>query len=115
MVAEATVNRHATTLLTQYVTLYQERYGKTPPDLNRYRDKWIFRNMYEDLGNKQAARVIEYYFKTSRVGHPVQYLGYNYDRLSQIVLDLDKDKEDRLRLRKETEARVKEWDAKNGN
>jgi hypothetical protein len=115
MVAEATINKHATTLLTQYVTRYQEKYGKTPVDMNRYRDKWIFRNMYEDLGNVQAARVIDFYFKTSRIGHPVKFLGNNYDRLNRILNELDKDEKERLQLRKETEQRVKEWEKKNAN
>lgn len=115
MVTEATINKHATTLLNQYIATYTEKYKKAPTDLNRYRDKWIFRNMYEDLGKEQAARVIEYYFRTGHPGHPLKYLGFNYDRLSQILIDLEKDEEDRLLLRRETERRVKEWEEKNGN
>jgi hypothetical protein len=115
MVAEATINKYATVLLTQYVTLYQEKYGKNPIDLNRYRDKWIFRNMYEDLGKDQAKKVVDYYFKTSRVGHPIKYLGNNYDRLSRILDELERDEADRILLRKETEQRVKDWEEKSGN
>lgn len=115
MVAEATINKHANTLLSKYIILYTEKYNRAPADLNRYRDKWIFRNMYEDLGGVQAARVVEYYFKTGHPGHPVKYLGFNYDRLSQILLDLDKDEVDRLKIRKETEERVRKWEEKNGN
>lgn len=115
MVAEATINKHATALLGQYISLYTEKYSRPPADLNRYRDKWIFRNMYEDLGKDQAARVVEYYFKTGHPGHPLKYLGFNYDRLSRILIELDEDEADRLRLRKETEQRVKEWELKNGN
>lgn len=115
MVAEATINKHATTLLNLYINTYVDKYGKPPVDINRYRDKWIFRNMFEDLGVKQAERVILYFFRTSRPGHPVKYLGNNYDRLNRILIDLDNDEQERLRLRKETEKRVREWEKKHGN
>ena len=114
MVSEATINKYANLLLNEYIDFYTKKYG-CAPEMNRYRDKWGFRGMYEDLGNKQASRVVEYYFKTGRIGHPLQYLLYNYDKLNQILNELDKDAEDRIKLRKETEARVKKWEEENAN
>jgi hypothetical protein len=112
MVAEATINKHANLLVAQYIKRYEEIYGR-PPELNRYRDKWGFRGMYEDLGSKQAERVVEYYFKTSHPGHPLAYLLYNYDKLNRILVELDNDEQNRIRLRKETEERVKKWEEMN--
>lgn len=111
MVSEATINKNARELLTQYVTLYQEKYSKTP-EINRYKHLWGFKGMYEDLGIAQARNVVNYYFRTSRPGHPVEYLIYNYEKLDRILLELEKDARDREQWRKETEQRVKEWEAR---
>lgn len=112
MVAEATINKYANILLAKYMKNYEARYGRVP-EMNRFRDKWGFRGMYEDLGSNQAERVVDYYFRTSRPGHPLSYLLYNYDKLNKILLELDKDAENRIRLRKETEERVKKWEEMN--
>jgi len=114
MVTEATINKHATALLDHYVQCYTEKYGQAPT-VNRYRDRWGFRNMYEDLGPAQAKMVVEYYFKTQRPAHPMMQLFNNYDRLSTIMNDQNNDEQNRMRLTKETEQRVKEWEEKIAN
>ncbi len=110
MVAEATINKYTNELLALYIDLYSKQYGKTPV-MNRFKQKWGFRAMYEDLGTAQAKRVIEYYFKTGRVGHPIDYLLYNYEKLNLILIEITQDAKDREELRKETERRVREWEA----
>lgn len=110
MVAEATINKYTNELLAMYIDLYAKQYGKTPV-MNRFKQKWGFRGMYEDLGQAQAKKVIEHYFKTGRVGHPIDYLLYNYEKLNQILIELERDAKDREQLRKETEQRVREWEA----
>lgn len=111
MVTEATINKNARELLTLYVTLYQDKYGKTPV-MNRYKQLWGFKGMYEDLGKARATQVIEHYFKTGRARHPLEYLLYNYERLNTILAEIEKDAVDREAIRRETEQRVKEWEEK---
>lgn len=111
MASEATVNKNARELLTLYVSLYQKKYNKTP-EMNRFKQQWGFRGMYEDLGRAQAVKVVEYYFRTSRPGHPIDYLLYNYEKLNRILTEIEKDARDREQWRKETEQRVKEWEAR---
>jgi hypothetical protein len=110
MVAEATINKYTNELLALYIDRYTSLYGKTPV-MNRFKQKWGFRAMYEDLGLAQAKKVIEHYFKTERFGHPIDYLLYNYEKLNLILIELEKDAVDREQLRKETEQRVREWEA----
>lgn len=111
MASEATINKYTNELLALYVNLYQDKYDKVPT-MNRFKQKWGFRGMYEDLGLAQAKKVVEYYFRTSRVGHPIDYLLYNYEKLNVILIELEKDARDREKWRKETEQRVKEWEAR---
>lgn len=111
MASEATVNKNARELLTLYVSLYQKKYNKAP-EMNRFKQQWGFRAMYEDLGIAQARKIVEYYFRTARVGHPIDYLLYNYEKLNRILIELEKDARDREQWRKETEQRVKEWEAR---
>lgn len=111
MASEATINKNARELLSLYVNLYQDKYKKVP-EMNRYKQQWGFRGMYEDLGIAQSRKVIEHYFKTGRVNHPLEYLLYNYEKLNRILIELEKDARDREQWRKETEAKVKEWEAR---
>jgi hypothetical protein len=111
MVSEATVNKYTNELLALYVDLYSQKYGKAPM-MNRFKQKWGFRGMYEDLGQAQAKKVINHYFNTGRVGHPIDYLLYNYEKLNQILIELEQDARKREELRKETEQRVREWEAR---
>jgi hypothetical protein len=70
--------------------------------------------MIEDLGLERAGEVVDYYFETRNVGHPVTTLLYEYDRLNIIMKERAADDEVRARLRRESEQRVKEWREKNG-
>lgn len=101
-------------LITFYIDQYKQKYG-TPPLINRYREKWGFQSMIEDLGQAGARTVIEYYFSTSRYGHPVQYLLYNYDSMNKVRLEILEDEANRAELRRQTEERVKRWREQNGN
>lgn len=96
-------------LITFYLKEHSEKYGK-PPEINRYREKWGFQAMIEDLGMEGAKEIIKYYYATSRVGHPLTYLLRNYDKLNRIRRDLLEDSANREKLRRETELRVREWE-----
>lgn len=111
MVSEATLNKYTNELLNLYINLYADKYKKSP-EMNRFKQKWGFRGMYEDLGKDQAKKVIEYYFALNRPGHAVDYLLYNYEKLDKIIREKEKDAVERERLRKETEQRVREWEAR---
>lgn len=114
MVSQATLNKQANALITLYVKEYSAKYNRAP-NINRYREKWGFISMVEDLGYERAQKIIEYYFTTGRIGHPVQGLLQNYDRLNRILTEMAEDEKNRERLRRETEQRVREWEAVHGN
>lgn len=115
MVSQATLTKQGNALVTLYVSEFVEKYSGKTPTINRHRDKWGFQSMVEDLGYERARQVVQYYFKTGRVGHPLQYLLYNYEKLDAILKELAEDEVKREELRKLTEKRVAEWEAKNGN
>lgn len=115
MVAQATLNKQANALITLFVRLWKEKYPKSEPQINRYREKWGFQSMVEDLGYSRAQEVVEYYFKTGRVGHPVQQLLFNYDKLHKVMTEIAEDEAKRAELRAATEKRVREWESARGN
>jgi hypothetical protein len=114
MVAQATLNKQANALVTQFIKNYTEKYGK-PPVVNRFKQKWAFLDMIEDLGYERAKEVVDYYFRTSKVLHPIEYLIYNYERLNNVMLEREQDKANLAKIAKETEKRVREWEEKLGN
>jgi hypothetical protein len=114
MVAQSTLTKQSNGLITQFIKNWTEKYGK-PPVLNRYKWKWAFQDMVQDLGYERAKDVVEYYFRTGRPLHPIDYLAYNYDKLYSIMLERELDREKTALLAKETEQRVKEWERRLGN
>lgn len=114
MVAQSTLTKQANGLVTQFIKNYTDKYG-TPPVLNRYKEKWAFQDMVTDLGYDRAKEVVDYYFRTGRAGHPVQYFVYNYETLNRIMLEREEDRKNLAKIAKETEKRVKEWEESVGN
>lgn len=110
-VTTATLNKQADELLNLYVSLYVDKYGKSPT-INRFKQRWAFKDMIADYGLAPSKSVVEYYFSTGRVGHPMEYLLYNYDKLHRIMVDIKQDEVKREEIRRETEERVKEWEAR---
>lgn len=100
------------TLVTYFLGRYKDRYGKDPRDFNRHRDKWGFSSMIEQYGMARAKEVVDYYFETSRPGHPVAYLLFNYEKLHQIMIEKAEDAEKRRQLHIESKKRVEEWRGK---
>jgi hypothetical protein len=101
-------------LVTLYLKKYKEKYGKDPLRFNRYRDKWGFQSMAEDLGIDRAKEVIEYYFETGRMGHPTSYLINNYDKINERMIERAEDVINRKKLMEASAKRVEEWRAKRG-
>lgn len=99
-------------LISLFLKHYKDRYGKDPLNFNRYRDKWGFQSMAEDLGVERAKEVISYYFETGKAGHPTSYLLHNYDKINAHMIDREEDAINRKKLMEESAKRVEEWRAK---
>lgn len=115
MAAQTSLTRQANGLIDCYINEYKAKYEDREPMLNRYRERWGFQSMAEDLGYARAKEVIAFYFRTGRVGHPVQYLLFNYDKLNKVLTEIEQDELKRAQLRAETEERVRMWSEKYGN
>lgn len=111
--SDRTLAQQANALITKYVKLYTDKHGKAPV-INRYRERWGFQSIIEDLGRADANKVVEYYFTYKRADHPVQELLRSYDELHKNRLADEKDIQDREKLRIETARRVKEYLDKHG-
>jgi hypothetical protein len=114
MASDQTELKYARQLVQLYKDLYVERYGKAPL-FNSHRDLWGFRRMFSDLGYDVAREVVESYFAfRDKYNHNYSELFNNYDRYAVDIEEsaalAKKDEENRI----ETERRVKEWRAKNG-
>lgn len=114
MVAQSTLTKQGNGLITLFIKNYTDKYDK-PPIVNRYKEKWAFQDMVSDLGYERAKSVVDYYFRTSKLGHPIQYLLYNYERLSRVMLEREEDNKKLKEIAQETKKRVEEWEKKLGN
>jgi hypothetical protein len=65
-------------------------------------------DVIDSLGFDRAKMVLEYYFKTNKPGHPIQYFLFNFDKLNLVMVELDKDKDNRVKLLEETKQMVEE-------
>lgn len=110
--SERTLAQQANALITRYIKAYTEKYG-TAPLINRYRDKWGFQSMIEDLGNADAALAIDYYLVRNGP-HTLVELFRSYDALHTQRLAEEEDQRRVARLHLETAQRVKEWKERNG-
>lgn len=106
--SDRTLAQQANALITKYVKLYTDKHGKTPT-INRYRERWGFQSIIEDLGRDDANKVVEYYIGLRKVDHPVPELLRSYDELHKNRLADEKDIKDREKLAVETARRVKEY------
>lgn len=110
---QTAIQRQGNALVTQFVNNYTDKYS-TRPELNRYREKWGFQDMIEDLGYDRAREIVDYYFRTSKPGHPVQFLLNNYDKINAFYAEKLADEKKREQIRRDTAERVREWELKNG-
>lgn len=113
MASQATLTKQGNALVTLFIKSYTEKYGHAPT-LNRYKAKWGFQSMIEDLGYERSQEVIAYYFRTGKQGHPVEFLHMNYEKIVDYAEERKRDEEKREELRRLTEQQVKEWETNNG-
>lgn len=112
MASQATLTKHGNALVTLFIKLYTEKYSAAPK-LNRYKAKWGFQSMVEDLGYERSQEVVHYYFRTSKQGHPVEFLHMNYEKIADYNEERKRDEAMRAELRRQTEQQVKEYEEKN--
>ena len=92
-------------LLTDYVNLYRDKYSKVPR-INKFREKWAMQDVIDSVGYDRARELLEYYFKTNKMGHPLNFFYNNFDRMDASMENAAKDKEARRKLMQATKELV---------
>lgn len=94
-------------LLSLYESLYSDRYNKSPR-INKYKEKWAMQDVIESMGFDRSKELLEYYFKVTKQGHPLQWFFYNFDRLDDMLLQSEEDAQRRRKMREATKKMVEE-------
>lgn len=94
-------------LLSLYEKLYTERYNKASR-LNKFKEKWAMQDVIESVGYDRARELLEYYFRVTKQGHPIQWFFYNFDRLDDMLLQSQEDELRRKKMREATKKMVEE-------
>lgn len=105
--AESNPNKQAQSLLSLYATLYKDKYGK-PITFNRFKEKWAMTDVIDSVGYERATELLEYYFTVTKPGHPLQWFFYNFDRLDEIIKQVEEDQARREKIRQQTKKMVEE-------
>jgi hypothetical protein len=101
--------KQAYALVSLYCALYKQMYGKNPV-VNKYREKWAMQDVIDSVGLERARVLLEYYFKTSRSGHPISWFFYNFEKLDLSLSQIQEDKTRREIIRSKTKTMVQERD-----
>jgi len=102
--------KYGNALVTHFLKLWRERYPATKHTFNRYALKWPFMDVADSVGYERGKELIEYYFKTPRTGHDVQWFLYNFDKLDVVMKERADDETKKAAMRAVTKARVEEWE-----
>ena len=76
--------------------------------MNRYREKWAMQDVIDTVGYERSRELIEYYFKCNKVGHPLNWFLYNFDRLDDVLVKSEEDVERRKKMREQTKYLVEQ-------
>lgn len=98
-------NKEPYILLTQYQQMYKEKYGKMPA-LNKYKEKWAMQDVVDSIGYQRASELLRYYFTTGKIGHPLPFFFYNFDKMDILEKELQADRTNRKVLRQQTKKLV---------
>jgi hypothetical protein len=101
------VNKEPYILLSLYSNLYEEAY-KSKPTINRYKEKWAMQDVIDSIGFDRSKEVLEYYFKTGKSRHPLNFFYNNFDRIEDMMIQIKEDKINRSRLLQETKRMVED-------
>jgi hypothetical protein len=93
--------------MTLYQNLYKDRYNK-PATINKFREKWAMQDVIDSVGLDKAIDLMNYYFSLDKFGHPLQFFYYNFDKMEQARIELQKDIEARRLLLEHTKKMVEE-------
>ena len=100
-------NKEPYILMTLYQNLYKEKYSK-PASINKFREKWAMQDVIDSVGFDKASQLLTYYFSLDKNGHPLQFFYYNFDKMDQARIELQKDIESRRLLLEHTKKMVEE-------
>ena len=89
------------------MALYEQKYGKRPR-INKYKEKWAMQDVLDSIGFESAKDVLNYYFRTGKSGHPLNFFYNNFDRLEDMMMQINKDVANRARLLEQTKKLVEE-------
>ena len=92
-------------LIAYYEDLYSQKYSRKPK-INRFREKWAMQDVIDSVGYDRARELHDYYFRTGKNGHPLNFFFYNFDRMDQVEKEREKDRINRSRLRQQTKTLV---------
>ena len=92
-------------LIGVYLSLYKEKYNKSLT-INKFREKWAMQDVIDSVGFDRAVQLLQYYFKTNKSGHPLNFFYNNFDRIDQLEKEIKKDKAVRSVLLEETKKMV---------
>lgn len=96
-------------LISLYCVLFKGIYNKQPV-VNKYREKWAMQEVIDSIGYDRSKQLLEYYFKTNRVGHPLSWFFYNFEKLDLSLQAKEQDLTRRELLRSRTKTMVEERD-----
>jgi hypothetical protein len=93
-------------LVGMYESLYLKKYGKKPK-LNKFGAKYAMKDVIDSLESfDRAKEVLIYYFKTNKIGHPLNFFFNNFDRIDSSMIAMEKDVENRRMLLRATKKLV---------
>lgn len=95
----------AHTFISIYQTMFKQKY-KRAVVVNRNTAKWGMVDVIDSIGKENVQPTLEYFFKLSIPGHPLQTYYNNYDKYLEQLELREKDRERRRQLLAETRERV---------
>jgi len=101
------VNKEPYILLSLYSNLYEGLYN-TKPTINRYKEKWAMQDVIDSIGFERSKDVLYYYFKTGKNRHPLNFFYNNFERIEDMMKQIEEDKINRARLSQETKRMVED-------
>ena len=78
----------------------------TKPTINRYKEKWAMQDVLDSIGFERSKNVLEYYFKTGKNRHPLNFFYNNFERIEDMMMQIKEDKANRSRLLQETKKMI---------
>lgn len=106
----ATKTQQAHGLYSYFAKKYKETVGR-PYEGNKFRDKWGFLDMLDDLGEEESKKVIDWYFQTPRTEDEFDAadLHRNYDKLHEARMDHAEDMKRIFEHMEQTKKKVEEY------